>query len=283
MIRDISLYNVFRFLDVEDIGEAVVILTDNAAEVAEPFAMELAQLFWDRREEFEDDLMTIGEALDRTVAERGLNGKPFIFADMGDRVLAGAPGDSTHFLSAALTFPTRLKCALTVTDEEAVAAAIESGVGAEISVEIGGKYTPTFSPLLVTGVVKSISDGQFTMLGPYQQGDPSSMGDTAVLEIEGRITLILTSKPAYSHDPNVFESQGVSVAAQDFVVVKSGYHFTLNFRELGETRLVASPGVSHYVPGGMPRKHGLFWPEHDVSEDPIIRPQTFHSNSATAR
>ena len=273
-IRDISIYNVFRYLDVEDIGEAVVILTDRDAEVAEPFVMELTQMFWDRREEFTDDLLTIDEALDMSVNRNKISRNPLVFADMGDRVLAGAPGDSTHFLKAALNRMT-IKGALPITDENAVTIARQAGVGAEIDIDLGGQYTPAFSSIRVKCLVKYLSDGQFVMRGPYQKGEPSSMGSTAVLEIDNRIQVVVTSKAAYSHDPNVFESQGVIVSDQDFVVVKSGYHFKLNFAGLGETLLVASPGVSYYTPGGMPRNRGLFWPEHDVSDNPVIKPQRF--------
>ncbi len=95
------------------------------------------------------------------------------------------------------------------------------------------------------------------------------------MQIDGRITVLLHSKPGFTHDPNAFESQGVRVAEQDFVVVKSGYHFTMNFRGLANPLFVATPGISYYTPGGMPRHVGRVWPEHDVSENPFIAPKIF--------
>ena len=87
--------------------------------------------------------------------------------------------------------------------------------------------------------------------------------------------VVVSSNPAFSHDPNAFESQGVSIADLDFVVVKSGYHFELNFDGLAVPILVASPGLAFYTPGGMPRTLGRVWPDHQVGDDWLIPPRVF--------
>src|SRR3546814_4499435 len=87
---------------------------------------------------------------------------------MGDRVLAGAPGDSTAILAAALAHPDRLLGAVPVTDPEAAAKAIAAGVGRRITLAVGGRFTPGFVPLEITGDVVSATDGRFIMKGPYQ-------------------------------------------------------------------------------------------------------------------
>lgn len=274
-IRDISLYNVFRFLDVEDIGSAAVVLTNEAPDIAREIVEEFTEEFWRRRDEFRDDLLSVENALNRIALHKSQDHLPHIIADMGDRTLAGAPGDSNIFLTAALRHPARLRGALPITDPKGVEMATTAGVGAQIALEVGGRYTPAFSPVAVTGKVLFVGDGVYEVKGPYQAGETVSLGRTAVVEVAGRIKVLLHTKPGFTHDPNAFESQGVKVADQDFVVVKSGYHFTMNFKGLGQPTFVATPGISYYTPGAMPRSVGRVWPEHDVTDDAIIAPQTF--------
>ena len=100
IIWDVSLYNVYRALDDVDMGQAVCIVTNGDDPSAASSAMRLAQAFWNQRTEFKDDLLEIGEALDLVVRGRGR--ERFVLADMGDRVLAGAPGDSNSILAATL-------------------------------------------------------------------------------------------------------------------------------------------------------------------------------------
>ena len=95
------------------------------------------------------------------------------------------------------------------------------------------------------------------------------------MEVASRIKVLLHTKPGFTHDPNAFESQGVKVAGQDFVIVKSAYHFTMNFKGLGQPMFVATPRVSHYTPGGTPRCIGKVWPEHDVTNDAVTAPEVF--------
>src|SRR5207245_8349195 len=104
----------------------------------------------------------------------------------------------------------------------------------------------------------------------FGAGEESSLGATAVLLVDGRLSILLTSKPGFTHDPAAFASQGIDIAAQDFVVVKSGYHFKLNFAGIGTPLSVATPGIGYYTRGLLHPKKARFWPEHDISE-PRIR------------
>ncbi|MEI9406386.1 M81 family metallopeptidase [Mesorhizobium argentiipisi] len=267
-IRDISLFNVYPHADDTDMGQAVVVLTHGQSKRAQAVATDLAQLFWTWRNQFRDDLLTIDGALDLIAQDR--DRRPYILADMGDRVLAGAPGDSTVIIERALAHGDRLRGAIPVTDPVSVEAAAKAGIGAHVTLDIGGRMTPGFVPLRVSGVVAGLSDGRFVIKGQFGAGEGSSLGDTAVLLVDDRLSIMLTSKPGFSHDPAAFTSQGIDVAAQDFVVVKSGYHFKLNFAGIGSPLSVATPGIGYYTRGLLHRKKARFWPEHDIS-NPQVR------------
>jgi microcystin degradation protein MlrC len=274
LIWDISLYNVYRALDDVDMGQAVCVVTNGDGSAAAGIAKLLAHAFWDRRDEFKDDLLEIEAALDLVARERGR--ERFVLADMGDRVLAGAPGDSNAILAATLAHPAPLKGAIPLTDAETVAAAHSAGVGSALDVAVGGKLTPGFAPQAVRARVARLSDGNFRMRGPYRGGEWTALGPCAVLDIGGRISLLVTSKPGFTHDPEAFESNGIPLLAQDFIVVKSGYHFELNFKGLATPLLLRSPGIGYYTKGLTTWKRGRFWPEHDVGDAPLVGPQIFH-------
>ena len=272
-IWDISLYNVFRSLDDADIGQAVCVVSNGPSPDAEEAASRLAHAFWDRREQFVDNLLSIDGALERIVRRRGE--ERFVLADMGDRVLAGAPGDSTAILAAVLAHPARLMGAAPVTDPETVEMARAAGVGRRIDGRLGGKMTPGFAPLHIEAKVVSLSDGNFAMRGPYRGGEWTQLGPTAVLRIDGRISALVTSKPGFTHDPAAFESNGIAIAAQDFVIAKSGYHFVLNFEGLATPLLLRTPGIGYYTKGFTTWRKGRFWPEHDVDGASFIGPLSF--------
>lgn len=265
-VWDISLFNVFRYVDDVDIGQAVVVLTNGNSKSGE-VALPLARAFWRERARFKDDLLTIEEALTKVAQVPAA--RPFILADMGDRVLAGAPGDSTAILATALKRSDQLRGAIPITDPESVKTAWLAGKGNSIELAVGGRITPGFQPLTITGKVVHLSDGEFVLSGPFQGGEPASMGPTAVIEIEDRIALVVTTKAAFSHDPAVFTSQGIDLASRDFFVVKSGYHFKLNFGAGTVPLLVRSPGVGYYSKGMLAYSKARFWPEHELGEPPI--------------
>lgn len=266
-IWDISLFNVFRYSDDENIGQAAVVLTSDNEQAGSGTAQSLARAFWEKRARFEDDLVSIDSALESVAAAP--KERPFVLADMGDRVLAGAPGDSTAILAAALARGDGLRGAIPITDPTSVEAAFKAGIGNTIDCAVGGRITPGFAPLGITGQVVHLSAGNFVLTGPFQGGEPSSMGPTAVVEVDGRLALVLTSKAAFSHDPAVFTSQGVQLSSRDFFVVKSGYHFKLNFGVGTTPVMVRSPGVGYYTKGSLTYRKARFWPEHDVGNPPI--------------
>lgn len=262
-VRDISLYNVFRLTDDDAIGQVATVITDGADPDAPVIARELVEAFWRERERFRDDLGTVDEVLARVARQPG--SRPFVLGDMGDRVLAGAPGDSVELLSAVLDRHQTLRCAISITDPRSAAAAHKAGLGAHVELAVGGGITPGFRPREISGEVVHLSDGRFTLHGPFHGGEPSEMGPTAVVRVDDRIDVLLTTLPAYGHDPAVYTSQGIDIAAFDFVVAKSGYHFMLNYKGVATPVLVATPGVGYYGKGLFPYERARFWPEHEIA------------------
>ncbi|WP_028055398.1 M81 family metallopeptidase [Sinorhizobium medicae] len=270
-IKDISIFNSFRFVDNDEMGQVVTILSDGRDSGTPTLAVDLAKRFWTERDRFKDDFLTVDESFE--LVQNSPEKRPFVIADMGDRVLAGAPGDSTILLSAALDHYPRTRGALTITDPTAAARAGEAGVGASVTLPVGAGYTPGFRPRTISGRVEHVSDGEFVLDGPFHGGEHSSMGQTAVVLVDERIHVLLTSKPAYSHDPAAYTSQGVALESLDFVVAKSGYHFTLNFAGRATPVLANTPGVGYYSKGQFKYSKSRFWPEHEIPVPEIVARQ----------
>lgn len=258
-LLDISICNVHSYLDVPGLGQAIIATADAAVETARAAVVDIATEMWRLRDRFIDALPTIDEALDMVAAQP--ERRPWVLADRGDRVLAGAPGDNTAILRRLIERGLPLRCAIPITDPESVARARSAGLGAVLRLDIGGKLTPGLCPLPLEVRVMSLGDGRFVMRGPYQAGQPSSLGETAVVAA-GHHTLLLTSLAGLTQDPAAFTSQGIDLAAQDILVVKSGYHFKLSFAGLASLLVVDTPGLTNWRPGFFRYRHARpFYPE----------------------
>ena len=275
-LLDVSIFNIQPFLDVEGMGQAFVAISDDDAELAGRTVEVLARECWRRRDEFVDTMPDTLAALSTMVANPTV--RPYVLSDYGDRVLAGAPGDSIEVLRAVMDSGMPLSCAIPVLDPETVQTAIAAGVGAKIRVAIGGRFTPGLRPLTLDVLVESISNGEFTQRGPYQKGQRTTLGATAVLRHD-RHVIIVTSVSGMTQDPEAFTSQGVDLDAVDFFVSKSGNHFKLNFAGIAEPIVAKTPGLSLVEPGLLPFKHARVYPDQPIS-DGSPRVRVFRSETA---
>ncbi|MGX5851932.1 MlrC C-terminal domain-containing protein, partial [Mesorhizobium sp. PL10] len=185
----------------------------------------------------------------------------------------GAPGDSTLILQAALKHPVKLQGAMTVNDPETVVQAYTAGAGAKIKMHLGGKMTPLYLPFEVEGEVRLLNSSDIKLIGPNFANESAAMGKTALIEIDNRFLVIATSKPGFIVDRAIFESHGVNIREQDFIVMKSQFHFSRNFEGVAATIYVASAGLSYFVPGGFPKKRARVWPDTNVGDTPIVAAQ----------
>ncbi|HET8726763.1 MAG TPA: MlrC C-terminal domain-containing protein, partial [Alphaproteobacteria bacterium] len=258
--------------DVELGGQVILAVADRNPGAARAAAADLANAMWRWRHRFRSTLPSIDEALDAVL--RSPEARPFVLGDQGDRVLAGAPGDGNAILRRVLERGLDLRMAVPVTDPEAVSVTRSAGVGAEITLSIGGKLTPGFEPLTVTVRVVHLSDGHFVMRGPFLAGQESALGETAVVEI-GRVKVMLTSTGGFTQDVAAFTSQGIDPAQQDVIVSKSGHHFKLSFAGIATPLVVGSPGLARYTQGAFPfvRRRPV-WPE-DAIDLPEVVPALF--------
>ncbi|MGH7068516.1 MAG: M81 family metallopeptidase, partial [Acetobacteraceae bacterium] len=89
-----SLFPVQPWLDIPDLGFAVLVSADGDAAAAERAAQHLAALAWAARDEFEPDLVPLGEAIRIGLAGEGLT----VVGDVGDAPSGGTMAEHTGVL-----------------------------------------------------------------------------------------------------------------------------------------------------------------------------------------
>jgi len=210
----------YPYADVPYPGVTMMVIADGDIELAQRKANELNDLCKDLKLDFLARVVPMDRALDMALSEQG---GPVVLTDQADNPGGGPPQDGTIALKAMLDRGVNNACVAVMRDPEAVAKAIEAGVGKTITMKIGGKTEPWVGdPLEVTGYVKAITDGKYTPKGPMIYG--GDMGRTAVLNVKG-IDVILTELSQQAMDLELYRSLGLNPESYKILLVKSCVHY----------------------------------------------------------
>lgn len=219
-----SFFCVQPWLDVPDLGFAVLVCADGDTATAQRAADRLASLVWERRGEFDPDLVSLEDAIDVGLRSEGTT----VVADSGDAPSGGSAADNVGVLKALLTAGAeragRLSY-LTLCDAEAAAACAKVGVGATLTLDVGHKVSRSDGkPLRIACRVHTISDGNFVMLGAGARGIRLRQGLTVVVSV-GDVRLVIRSRPAKEWDTGTYTAFGLRLEEAALVFVKSPSHF----------------------------------------------------------
>ncbi|MFM9962400.1 MAG: M81 family metallopeptidase [Planctomycetaceae bacterium] len=239
-VLDVSPYPMQPWLDVVEGGWSVIVHTDNDAELADSLAVEMADKAWSLREQFwRSERVAPAEAVRQAIAaERGL----IILSDTGDSVYGGAPGDSTCILKALLEQQIPCPAFVPMIDAAALEVALTAGVGARITVELGGHLDHVFSqPVRVTGSVAAVSQG-FTV--DLRDRGICDLRRTALLEV-GEIRIVLLDHRSFAvNHPVLYTHLGLDITDAKLVVVKTASNFQFFSRWRTGLIRVDSPGTT---------------------------------------
>ncbi len=239
-VLDVSPYPMQPWLDVAEGGWSIVVHTDNAPELAEALAAEMADKAWSLRERFwVSARVPPGEAVRRAAdAEQGL----VILSDTGDSVYGGAPGDNTCILRALLDEPIACLAFVPMVDAEALNAAHAAGVGTLLTVELGGKMDKVFSrPVRVAAKVAALSNG-FTV--DLHDRGICDLQRTALLQVGSIFIALLGHRSFAINHPVLYTHLGLDMADAKMVVVKTASNFQFFSRWRRSLIRVDSPGTT---------------------------------------
>lgn len=214
-ILDASIWVGYAWAD-EPRNHAVVMVTGDDEQAVKQGAEELAQSFWDVRNEFVfvAPTTTFEDAMDKALAS---DKKPFIISDMGDNPTAGGAGDVTWTLTEILKYPAFGKADgpsliyASIPGPELVAQAVEVGIGGEVAgiagAAIDDRYAP---PVPLKGKVMAIKHGDVH-------------AETEVVIQVGSVSVIVTKKRKPYHHEKDFTDLDLNPREANIVVVKIGY------------------------------------------------------------
>lgn len=241
-ILSAGLATVQPWLDIPDLGSAVVVVADGDPELATTQCGLLADEVWRRRREYLPELVPAEVAVREAFATAdGL----VVLSDGADSTTSGAPGDSNWLLRELLKYDWPRPALVTLVDPDLVAEAERRGAGAELTAAMGGKRDHRFSkPLRVTAQVEKLFDARFIMSGHLSRNMPINMGRSAVLRA-GSVHIVVTSRSGPHFAPQLFQAAGIDPFAASVLVAKSPCGFRAAYQEKAKKILgVKAPGCA---------------------------------------
>lgn len=234
----VSVFGGFPLADCPDTGMSVIAMTDGDMALAQAICERIRQAAWARR----DDFQVAFEPLPATIARAAAIGEgPVLLVDHADNCNSGGTQDGMDVIAEALKQGLDGIAAGPIADPEAVAAMIAAGVGATVELAIGGKTDfsaigGSSGPLRLKGIVRVVSDGQFTVRGPVFTGSVINLGRTVVLDT-GRMKLVVSEGRCEPLDLAMFRFVGIEPTAERYLIIKSKIQYRPTFGAIAKAVL----------------------------------------------
>ena len=259
-----SIATCYPLADIPDLGASVYIVTNNNQDLAQRYADELGAWIWERRADWHIPMPSTREVL----VEAESHGKyPVMFADRNDNTGGGTPGDSTGMLQTFIDAGLGDACILYIVDPEAVEVCKQAGVGAKLTLDVGGKASPLQGkPVTMTVEVVALSDGRFYYDGPIKAGLEGEMGPSAYIRQDG-IHVLLVTEREQPFDTAFSRTLGLDPRQMRYIGIKSTAHFRQGFESWAGAIYVVSEPSAHDPAGGdiqFRKQSRKLYPLHDI-------------------
>ncbi len=218
----------FMQQDIPTQGAGVMVTVDRDRELAQKLADELGELMFSYRKDYWIDLPGPAD----TIRLAMKSDKPVAIADGGDNIGAGGAGDGTHLLREILRQNVD-SAFVQIYDEESALKAINAGVGAKVTVDIGGRSDPMYGPPeTVTGTVGAVS----------KEGD--RWHKAARIDVKG-VAILLNTKRIGPNDQTNVRAMGIAPEKFRMTVCKGGFAFRPQYTaDVYNYIMSATPGYS---------------------------------------
>jgi microcystin degradation protein MlrC len=238
-----TLFTGFPHADIRLAGLSAVVVTDGDMGLAERYRDELLDFAWENREAFVYKLEPLETSL---VRAKQASEFPVVLLDHYDNSASGGTQDTMTVLGAILDAGLDGVAAFAIHDPWAVGEMIAAGVGADVTLPLGGKIDmPSIGrkgePRTVSGTVKLISNGQYRNKGPATPGVLMDMGPTVVLDT-GKAEIVVISRHQEPNDLACFTALGIDPLAKKFLMLKSRVHYRAGFKAIAK-QVIECAGV----------------------------------------
>ena len=207
-LADVSLFPVQPWLDVANLGSAIVITAKSEKKVGHQ-ARDLAEKWYAQHHDWESHLMDWEAIKGKLQCKKNT---PWILVDTADATTGGSPGNSAEALKQLLPLKDNLpgEVFLLVVDPLTVKAARK-----------GASRFITGQPAVEWNAeVIFVGQGNYQARGKSYTGISYSMGEAAVLK-SGKLFVVACTMPALNADPAFYESVGLYPDEALAVQVKS--------------------------------------------------------------
>lgn len=246
-VEAVSVFGGFPLADIPRPGLSVVAMADarrdpqgaHAATVAE----RILDAAWARRAEF----VYHAEPLSQSVARaKTMSEGPVLLIDHADNCASGGTQDTTAVLREVMKQGLKDVAVFAICDPAAVAEMAKAGVGATLTLKLGGKTAmPSIGragePIEVTGKVRALTDGEFVITAPMNTGTTAYMGRSGVLHVDGIDIVVIEN----NHEPfelGCFRSLGIEPTSRRYLLLKSRIHYRAGFKPIAKA-IVECDGV----------------------------------------
>ncbi|MEM7172586.1 MAG: M81 family metallopeptidase [Pseudomonadota bacterium] len=232
-ISHISMSCGFNPSDVPHCGPAIITYgTDKKA--VEAASETLYREVLAQEMHFENDLWAVDEAVRYALKNAPLQGPPIVLADILDNYGGGTSSDTNWIITELV----RQKAANAVVgllwDAEAAMIAHQAGVGAEVTLDLGGKSgLHGHQPYRATYNVEALGDGEIRSTGFYFAGGRLQLGPMALLRVGG-VRIAVSSHGEQAADQAMFTHLGVDPSRTQVLVLKSSVHYRADFQPIAQ-------------------------------------------------
>lgn len=231
-IHAVSILMGYPWADSSDAGVGIYVVADSQ-EVANNIAIDIAQEFFNKKEEFTFHTETYEPHEAYEVALDAIKDGifPIYLSDSGDNPTAGSSSDCTDFLKIILENRRTISIPTPVIYggiyDPIATLSCKGKIGEEISLFIGAKFdTITTSPLYLKGKIINYIE----KWGTYES-------DLAVLRVNN-VDIILAEKHVGYISPDMYEALGLTPKERNIIVCKLGY-LTEHHKEICKRNIMA--------------------------------------------
>jgi microcystin degradation protein MlrC len=260
------------WLDVPELGSAVVVVTDNDAALAQEICQELASDLWEARAQYLPTLTELPHAVQAALHGDGLT----VLSDSADATTSGSVGNGTAFLAEVIKHEWPRPALLAMFAPHIVAQAQVAGIGSTCEFTFGTLPPTSFvQPLTTTMTVEKIFPTAFTLSGHLGSNLKIDLG-TSVLLRRGNVCLVVTTRSGPHFAPELFRAAGLEPFTAQLLVAKSPCGFRAAYRDAASRILnVRSPGAAPADFWNLPFHnitHPVWpWDEFDWSPRPRLK------------
>lgn len=229
-IPSISLFAGFPWSDTPHTGFSVAAVTSSDPAHAESVCRQICDAAFARREEFTARLEPLPSAIARAKA---LDEGPVLLVDTADNCHSGGGQDSMDVIEEALAQGLDNILAGPICDPAAAERLFEAGVGARLTLPIGGRSPlgglgTKNKPLELSGTVRAVSDGKFTVTAPLFTGMAVDLGKSAVFDT-GRMRLVVSQHRFEAMDFAMYRIFGLDETSAKYIIIKSKVQYRPTF------------------------------------------------------